>query len=387
MRIHSETSTPSSQNRQRSERPLAWDAWAIVVPLAALLGLLESVQLHIGSVLIGTPIGLSRAIFRVLPFWLLVGCLAPPVISVTRRLRPARYEFWSRVPIQVVTAIALAFILLAGRAVLDPLGPRPPGVLRQSAWNLLQTYFVIDVLALFALVGIFDALYYYREARRQEVAASRLQANLAEARLQMLVAQFEPHFLFNTLNAISVLALEGRNQAVVDMLERLSKLLRVSLDGNRPAEVPLELEMQFITDYLEIQRIRFSDRLTLIKDIRPEAAGALVPSMILQPLVENAVVHGIAQRRGPGCVTVEAGICENWLLLEVSDTGPGFRSSERDSGARGLGLATTRARLEQLYGSQQRLECVDLPDRGASVRVFLPLRTAQVHAASHTNSA
>src|SRR5215471_2069047 len=267
-------------------------------------------------------------------------------------------------------------MLLGVRALFDPLGPRPHSVLRQSAWNLLQTYFVIDVLALVGLVGLFDALYYYREARTQELTASRLQTNLAEARLQMLAAQFEPHFLFNTLNAISVLALEGRNDAVVEMLTRLSELLRVSLDGNRPAEVTVQMEMQFVTDYLEIQRIRFSDRLTLVKDIRPEVAGALVPSMILQPLVENAVVHGIAQRRGPGCVTVRASRQENSLLLEVSDTGPGFGSAESEGAARGLGLATTRARLEQLYGSDQRLECVDLPEGGASVRLSLPLRTA-----------
>jgi two-component system, LytTR family, sensor kinase len=376
MTAHTQSTSRSVRNIGPSRRPLAWDAWAIVVPLAALLGLLESVQYHIGSVLIGTPVALSRAILRVLPFWLLVGALAPPVISLARRFRPARYEFWSRVPIQVVTVMVLAFTLLAGRALLDPLGPQPPGFMRQSAWNLLQTYFVIDVLALAALVGLFDALYYYREARTQEVAASRLQANLAEARLQMLVAQFEPHFLFNTLNAISVLALEGNNKAVVDMLGRLSELLRVSLDGKRPAEVPLEMEIQFITDYLEIQRIRFSDRLSLVKDVQPEVVGALVPSLILQPLVENAVVHGIAQRRGPGCVTVSASRQENSLLLEVSDTGPGFRSAESEGAARGLGLATTRARLEQLYGSDQRLECVDLPEGGASVRLSLPLRTA-----------
>jgi len=376
MTEHTQSTSRSVRNIGPARRPLAWDAWAIVMPLAALLGLLESVQYHIGSVLIGTPVALSGAIVRVLPFWLLVGALAPPVISLARRFRPARYEFWSRVPIQVVTVMILAFTLLAGRALLDPLGPQPPGFMRQSAWNLLQTYFVIDVLALAALVGLFDALYYYREARTQEVAASRLQANLAEARLQMLVAQFEPHFLFNTLNAISVLALEGNNKAVVDMLGRLSELLRVSLDGNRPAEVPLEMEIQFITDYLEIQRIRFSDRLSLVKNVQPEVAGALVPSLILQPLVENAVVHGIAQRRGPGCVTVRASRQENSLLLEVSDTGPGFRSAESEGAARGLGLATTRARLEQLYGSDQRLECVDLPEGGAAVRLSLPLRTA-----------
>jgi two-component system LytT family sensor kinase len=355
-------------------RTVQWDTWAIVVALAALVGLLESVQYHIGSRLLGAPIPFWGAILRVLPFWLLVGMLALPIISLSRRLRPAKYEFWSRVPIQVVTAMILAFILFAGRALLDPRGPRPPGFVRQTAWSLLQTYFVIDVLALVALVGLFDALYYYREARRQEVAASRLQASLAEARLQVLVAQFEPHFLFNTLNAISVLALEGRNNAVVDMLGRLSDLLRVSLDGNRPAEIPLEMEVRFITDYLEIQRIRFSDRLTLVKDIQPEMAGALVPSMILQPLVENAVVHGIAQVRGAGCVTIHASREEESLLLEVTDTGPGFGGTKCD-GARGLGLATTRARLKQLYGSDQRLECSDLPEGGASVKISLPLRS------------
>jgi sensor histidine kinase YesM len=339
-----------------------------VLPLACLVGLLESVQYHIGSGLIGRSPGLLRAIMLVLPYWLLVGCLAPPVISLSRRFHPARHEPWSRVPIQVVTALVLALILLVVRVLLT-------GV-RQPAWNVLQTYFVIDVLALVGLVGLFDALYYYREAKAQELAASRLQTSLAEARLQMLVAQFEPHFLFNTLNAISVLALEGRNDAVVEMLTRLSELLRVSLDGNRPAEVTVQMEMQFVTDYLEIQRIRFSDRLTLVKDIRPEVEGALVPSMILQPLVENAVVHGIAQRRGPGCVTVRATRHDDSLLLEVSDTGPGFRVSESHRGDRGLGLATTRARLEQLYGSRQRVECVDLPEGGASVRIFLPLQDA-----------
>ena len=227
-------------NTEQPSRPLSWNAWAIVVPLACLLGLLESAQYHIGSGLIGMPIPITKAILRVLPFWLLVGILAPPVISFSHRLHPARYEFWSRVPVQVLTAMLLAFTLLAGRAFL---GPRPPAFVRQSAWNLLQTYFVIDVLALVALVGLFDALYYYRKARAQEVAASRLQASLAEARLRMLVAQFEPHFLFNTLNAISVLALEGKNKAVVEMLDRLSGLLRISLDGDRPAEVPLQTEM------------------------------------------------------------------------------------------------------------------------------------------------
>jgi len=362
---------------ETTSRPLTWHAWAIVLPLACLLGLLESVQYYIGSGLIGMPVPMLKAILRVLPFWLFVGCLAPPVISLSHRFHPPRYEFWSRVPIQVVTALILALILLAGRALLDPLGPRPPAFVRQSAWNLLQTYFVIDILALVGLVGLFDALYYYREARAQEVAASRLQASLAEARLQMLVAQFEPHFLFNTLNAISVLALEGRNKAVVEMLGRLSELLRVSLDGNRPAEVSLQMEMQFVTDYLEIQRIRFSDRLTLVKEIQPDVADVLVPSMILQPLVENAVVHGMAQRRGPGCVTIRASRREDSLLLEVSDTGPGFRITDQ-ANARGLGLATTRARLEQLYGSHQGLECVDLQEGGASVRVFLPFRIVTI---------
>jgi two-component system, LytTR family, sensor kinase len=366
----------SEQNQQSLSRPLTWHAWAIVVPLACLVGLLESVQYHIGSSLMGAPLGMTKAIAKVLPYWLLVGFLAPPIISLLRRFHPTRYEFWSRVPIQVVTALVLALMLLGVRALLDPLGPRPPQVVRQSAWNLLQTYFVIDVLALVGLVGLFDALYYYGEARTQELTASRLQTNLAEARLQMLVAQFEPHFLFNTLNAISVLALEGRNDAVVEMLSRLSELLRVSLDGNRPPEVTLGMEMQFVTDYLEIQRIRFSDRLTLAKDIAGEVADALVPSMILQPLVENAVVHGIAQRRGPGCVTVRATRHEDSLMLEVSDTGPGFRITETNGGARGLGLATTRARLEQLYGARQRVECVDLPAGGASVRIFLPFRDA-----------
>src|SRR5262249_26554692 len=147
-----EMSLRPTQGSEPLWRPPPRDTWAIVVAPAAFLGFFESVQVHICSVLIGTPIALSRAILRILPFWLLVGFLAPPIISLARRFRPARYEFWSRVPVQVVTAMLLALMLLAGRALLDPLGPRPPGAMRQSAWNLLQTYFVVDVLALVALV-------------------------------------------------------------------------------------------------------------------------------------------------------------------------------------------------------------------------------------------
>src|SRR5512138_1879 len=110
----------STQNRESMWRPLSWHAWAILVPLACLLGLLESVQYTIGSGLLGVPLPLTRAIVRVLPFWLLVGCLAPPVISLSHRFQPARYEFWSRVPVQVLTAMFLAVMLLAGRALLDP---------------------------------------------------------------------------------------------------------------------------------------------------------------------------------------------------------------------------------------------------------------------------
>jgi sensor histidine kinase YesM len=199
---------------------------------------------------------------------------------------------------------------------------------------------------------------------------SNLRASLAEARLAALRAQLNPHFLFNTLNAISTLALKGDQSAVTEMLARLSGLLRAALEEHTE-EIPLARELEFVDDYVAIEQIRFADRLSVEKTVAPDTLRGLVPTMILQPIIENAIQHGVNAQPGVGHVNLSAERQNGSLVIEVRDSGPGFRNAAPHDG---IGLANTRARLEQLYGSGYRFEYGSAPAGGASVRITVPFR-------------
>jgi sensor histidine kinase YesM len=201
--------------------------------------------------------------------------------------------------------------------------------------------------------------------------ASRLESSLARANLEALRMQLNPHFLFNTLNTISVLALKGERQRVARMLSRLSDLLRLSLENDRQT-LSLREELDFLERYLEIEEVRFRDRLTIDKDVEEAAYEAEVPSLILQPLVENAVKYGFSQTIGPGRVSITCRVRSGMLELEVADTGPGFPEGKSTSTSTGVGIANTRARLEQLYGGNYTMELSNRPEGGALVKIRMP---------------
>jgi sensor histidine kinase YesM len=217
----------------------------------------------------------------------------------------------------------------------------------------------------------------YRARREEAIAlqaqAAELRAQLAGARLAVLRTQLNPHFLFNTLHAISALV-ERDPRGVRRMIARLSELLRISLDDVGDAEVPLARELDFTRRYLEIMQIRFEGRLEVIEHVESEALAALVPNLVLQPLVENAFKHGLERIDGVGRIELRAGRVGDRLVLSVSDNGPGVGSEEL--GAEGLGLGNTRERLEQLYGSNQSLALRTHAGGGAVVEVSLPFRMA-----------
>jgi sensor histidine kinase YesM len=211
------------------------------------------------------------------------------------------------------------------------------------------------------------------------LVSTRLEAQLAEARLEALRAQLNPHFLFNALNATSVMAMSGERESVGRMLGAIADLLRVALDKKLPQEVPLARELVMVDSYIAIQTARFFDRLTVRKEIDPEALAGLVPSMLLQPLVENAVEHGVASRPGAGSVSIHARREAEILRIEVRDDGPGFGSHPgpgRVESGNGIGLGNTRARLEHLYGSGHQLTTGNLQSGGAFVAVSVPWRPA-----------
>lgn len=215
------------------------------------------------------------------------------------------------------------------------------------------------------------------EAAEQRAHAVGLQAQLAESRLQALRAQINPHFLFNTLNFISSY-LERDPRSVRRMIARLSELLRYTLDKTREREVTLGQELSFIDGYLEIQRIRFGDRLTVHRDIDSEVLDALVPTLILQPLVENAIKHGIAHREEGGRVELCAWREGDRLHLSVRDDGAGLSSSHGNGAAGvtpGVGLRNTRERLDALYGSEQRFTLASAEEGGAVAHLVVPYHT------------
>jgi signal transduction histidine kinase len=349
-----------------------WKNWAVILVPALFFGLIEAAQLRLGSAALGRPMPFPLAVVRVVPYWLLLACLLPLAMAAAQRFKLSRYVLWPTAPALAASAIAFALLALAGRIIVGPIGP---ALVPWTPMQLFRTYFLLDVLTYSALIGTLYAFYFYRQAAARELAASQLDASLAQARLRVLQAQLEPHFLFNTLNAISMLALDGNHTAVVDTIGRLRELLRVSLSHDRPQEVSLVRELELVEGYLGIQRVRFADRLVVAYDIDSGVSDAIVPSMILQPMVENAVIHGISTDTGACQVTIRATREHDSLRLEVRDTGPGFAAAGSHRGE-GIGLVNTRARLQHLYGSAQRIDCFDAVGGGACVAIRIPFRVA-----------
>jgi len=213
-----------------------------------------------------------------------------------------------------------------------------------------------------------------KEAERSR----RIEAESAarNAQLQMLRYQLNPHFLFNTLNSVNSLVRLGENDKAREMLVFLSDFLRHSLDQDGVESVCLEEELQSLTLYLNIEKARFEDRLTVVFDIEPAARRALVPGMILQPIIENSMKYAIAESEAGGTVRVKACVSEGGLLLEVSDTGPGMDSQQGAKG-RGIGLQNTLGRLETMYGSKYAFETRNTTPSGLAIQIRIPLETPQ----------
>jgi sensor histidine kinase YesM len=262
--------------------------------------------------------------------------------------------------------------------------PVEPDRLVSSGWRPLSTLF--DLLAYGAVAGLAHAVQFYRRYRERERRALALETTLAQARLRALQAQLQPHFLFNTLNAIATL-LRRDPRAAEATLTALSDLLRAALRQPEQPEATVREELHFVERYVEIMQTRFGERLRFEQAIAPETLDCLVPTLLLQPLVENAIRHGIEPAEHGGLVRVTAQRQGESLVLTIEDDGVGLASShssmpsllEQGAAARpgnGIGLANLRARLEALYGARQSLVLAARPGGGTVVRVELPWHPA-----------
>ena len=235
-----------------------------------------------------------------------------------------------------------------------------------SAWTLMLAW-----SALYLIIK------YYQVFQEVQKSALKSAAMAHEAQLKMLRYQLNPHFLFNTLNAISTLVLEQQTEAANRMVTRLSSFLRHSLDNDPMQKVTLEQELAALKLYLDIEKVRFEDRLRLDLDIDDEASTALIPSLLLQPLVENAIKYGIARSETGGRLRIAARVFAGDLLLELSDDGPGVELVDGEiPNANGVGLRNTRERLAELYGSQHSFRLSETDPHGLTISIRIPFQKA-----------
>lgn len=332
----------------------------------------------------------------------LFAALTPAVLWFGRRFPFERRKWLRRTVLHFVLSIVFAIVhLTLNSAILPHLGVFP-GVMDSFSGTfafLVIIGFHGNVLTYWNVLGIQAALRYYsqyQERRRQalqlELQASELKTQLVQAQLSALKGQLQPHFLFNTLNAIMVLVRQEKGKQAEEMLARLSDLLRCVLEDVEAQEVPLRRELEYLQLYLSIEEVRFQDRLRVEISAEPAALDAAVPHLGLQPIVENAIRHGIGRRSAAGRLQISAARVNGTLEIQVRDDGPGLPSGGLDS--RGIGLANTRARLQQLYGDAAKLTLENDAQGGAVATMILPYRAEpetaetavmEVHALEHAD--
>jgi signal transduction histidine kinase len=297
--------------------------------------------------------------------WYAWGALAPGIIWLSRRFPIERAHLIRNLGIHLTAGLCVALV----KWQLDNL-------LRHYVLGLEQGTSLIFVfhqslVTYWLLVGATQAYLFYARYREGELRSAQLGTQLAEAQLRALRMQIHPHFLFNTLNAISTLV-HNDPEAADSMIARLSELLRLTLENVGVQEVPLAEELEFLDRYLEIQRTRFADRLVVRMEIAPETLDASTPYLILQPLVENAIRHGIAAQSSAGRIVVSARRSEGMLVLAVADDGPGIANEARAKD--GVGISNTRSRLEKLYGNAQQFEVRNAERGGVVATLRFPFR-------------
>jgi two-component system, LytTR family, sensor kinase len=324
----------------------------------------------------------------------ITAALTPAVLWLGRRLpieKPFRLQ---RTALHLLFSLGFSVVELALETIvfiqLGLLASVMKGSFQIGFPILLVTGFHENVVTYFAVLGIQAGFRYYRGYRERELHAAELKMQLVRAQLSALKMQLQPHFLFNTLNAIMVLVRQQKGREAEAMLARLSDLLRCVLEDVESHQVTLSRELEYVRLYLSIEQVRFRDRLEVEISADPNLMEASVPHMGLQPIVENAVRHGIGSNSSAGTIRISASRVNGMLRIEVKDDGPGLPAADFSDG-RGIGLMNTRARLTQLYGESAKLTLENGKNGGAVATMILPYQIAheipeaQPNAVDHAN--
>lgn len=345
--------------------------WLIFVGVWTLPGLFFSSQVYlIYRFLFGKPMTWGQALQSTLPQWYIWAVFAPFIFKLFVRLE-RRGRPWSlliHLPLSLVFSLLHLLIYVAVRWLFGLDVPEPFDFRKMFVF-FFTVWFHWNVLTYWCILGFSIAVDYYKKFQERQLMAAQLEARLAQAQLQALKMQLHPHFLFNTMNGILALMRKEPERAE-GMFLQLSDLLRASLDGAELKDVPLRQELDFLRRYLQLEGTRFQGRLRVETRIDPEALNARLPNLILQPLVENAVRHGIMQRLEPGQIEIEAQRIDTTLRLRVENSGPGLPKGRQYR--EGVGLSNTRARLQLLYGDRHKFELKNADRGGVVVTIEIP---------------
>ncbi len=354
-----------------------WFRVGLFIALWTVLALAEAGSTYVAQLKYDKPVTWDLALRRSFKEWYALGFLSIGILWLCNRVRLESVQFKKWFATHFIASlvfapvsVALCSWLMAGeRSVQDG------SILTFSfLFKKLSIHYAVFELIIYWMVVLGHLGWSsYQRYRDHELEAAELHRQLVEARLEALRMQLNPHFLFNTLHTISAL-LHENPEAADRVVARLSELLRVSLDQSKAQEVPLSEELAFLDRYLEIEQTRFGDRLKVERIIEPGSQDALVPCLILQPLVENAIRHGIEQREEAGRLAISTRRDNGVLTLSVSDNGNGL-PEDADAPREGIGLSNTRSRLHHLYGESQKLELKRVPGGGLEVRITIPYRT------------
>jgi two-component system, LytTR family, sensor kinase len=312
------------------------------------------------------PINMPRLVTMSLADWYTCAIFFPVFVYAIRRWPLDWQHLGTRLPLHLALTLGA---VVAKYALYLPLRARLTGF-EQPFVQGVAVSAISEAIAFGCVAAVLHAIEFYRRYRERETYSLQLQARLSDAQLRALRAQLNPHFLFNTLNAATTLLHRDPDGADA-MLTRLGELLRLTLRAAPEHETTLREEIALLDRYLAIMQIRFSDRVTVRCSVDPRVADALVPSFILQPIVENAFEHGVARLQRPGHIEIAAEPYEDSLVLRVRDNGGGLSPSDEGSG---VGLANTRRRLAELYAADAELSLTSTPTTGTMVQVRLPLR-------------
>lgn len=350
--------------------------WGLIFGAWTAYGIVQAAELFINYRIRGTPLAWWQPLAAQVPQSLVWALVTPGIIWLGRRF-PIVGPRWPR-HVALHLAISLSFVFLQdiGYAYLvSHIWPESRTVMR-VALQLFVVWALSDGLLYWIVLVVTYAVDQYRRFRERELTASQLETQLVQADLQALKMQLQPHFLYNALHTIGSLVRTGDRENAVRVVAGLGGLLRLVLDHAAQQEVPLKQELDFIRSYLEIEQMRFRDRLQVTIHADPDVLDAKVPHLILQPLVENAIRHGIAPHLFASKVTVAARRANGRLELVVRDDGPG--TGVGDTARPGIGLTNTRARLTRLYGDDFGLAVENAAGGGLEARIELPFALAPV---------